>query len=61
MADMGLAAFCQAIEELDVERLKEPFLRLRAEREEISSAVAARVRSYREALDAQLAALFDAR
>lgn len=61
MADMGLAAFCQAIEELDVERLKEQFLRLRAEREEISSAVAARVRSYREALDAQLAALFDAR
>jgi polysaccharide pyruvyl transferase WcaK-like protein len=60
MADMGLAAYCQAIEELDVERLKEQFLRLRAEREEIAATIAARARAYRAALDARHAALFGA-
>jgi polysaccharide pyruvyl transferase WcaK-like protein len=60
MADMGLAAYCQAIEELDVERLKEQLLRLRAEREEIAATIAARARAYRAALDAQHAALFGA-
>jgi polysaccharide pyruvyl transferase WcaK-like protein len=60
MADMGLAAYCPAIEELDVERLKEQLLRLRAEREEIAATIAARARAYRAALDAQHAALFGA-
>jgi polysaccharide pyruvyl transferase WcaK-like protein len=60
MADVGLGSYCQAIEELDVERLKEQFLRLRADRERIAVAIAERTRVYRAALAAQDATLFGA-
>ena len=58
MADMGLAACCQAVEELEVERLKEQFRQLRASREAIAAAIAERTRAYRAALEGQDAALF---
>ena len=58
MADMGLAECCQAIEGLDVERLKEQFRQLRASREAIAAAIAERTRAYRAALEGQDAALF---
>ena len=60
MADVGQGAFCQAIEELDVVRLKEQFRQLRAERERIAAAIAERTRAYRAALDAQDRVLFGA-
>jgi polysaccharide pyruvyl transferase WcaK-like protein len=58
MSDVGQAAYCQAVEELDLERFKAQFRELRAERQAAGRRVAERTRAYRDALEAQHRTLF---
>jgi polysaccharide pyruvyl transferase WcaK-like protein len=53
MEDMGLGAFCQHIEQLDLERLKAQFTELMAERETYIPHIAKQTAAYREQLEQQ--------
>jgi polysaccharide pyruvyl transferase WcaK-like protein len=57
LQEAGLGAYCQHVEEFDVEKLKSQFLRLVGEREIRAAAIRARVGSYEETLKRQNAAL----
>jgi polysaccharide pyruvyl transferase WcaK-like protein len=61
LQDVGLGAFCQTVEELDVERLKAQFTGLAATLGEASEQVYQRVDMYRRALDEQYARLLSGR
>jgi polysaccharide pyruvyl transferase WcaK-like protein len=58
LADMGLGAFCQHIETLDVERLQAQFSELAAGAGPAAEQICRRVDHYRRQLDAQYAHLF---
>ena len=57
MAQMDAEAFCQDIRELDVERLKEQFNKLRADSDRISRTLAIHAQAQREHLSQQFAEL----
>lgn len=57
LADMGLGAFCQHVEALDVERLQTQFNQLAAAAGPAAEQVCNRVHEYRRQLDAQYAYL----
>ncbi len=60
LADMGLGAFCQHVESLEVERLQVQFNQLAAAAGPAAEQVCIRVHEYRRQLDAQYAHLFRA-
>ena len=57
MADMGLAAFCQNVEQLDVDLLQRQLRQLLEKREEVACAIRTRTREYQDQLRRQEAVL----
>jgi polysaccharide pyruvyl transferase WcaK-like protein len=58
MAEMGLAEYCQTIDELDVDRLIAQFISLEREAARLQPAIVAKAGLYRHGLEQQYQALF---